>query len=172
MLHEHGSGSSITASSGVKRGSSKRVAVPFQRALVHTSEGVRWSGLDTSIEWERTCLCSVTSVTRVYSQEGHLIGEFEGDDSAPLEIVTHDVFAPVARERWLPVVGHISGEKFVDLLWTPNTDKDISGYHVYRREEANQPARLDSVPITMLSFQDVTVGPATAEHKASLLRAC
>jgi hypothetical protein len=140
-----------------EKGSSKRIAVPYLRAVVHTQEGERWSGVDTGIGWEKTYLYSVTPVTRVYSQEGRLIAEIEGDDSAPLEVITHDVFPPAAPERLLPVVGHIPGKKFVDLLWTPNAEKDISGYNVYRREESGQPARINSVPITMVSFQDVNV---------------
>jgi hypothetical protein len=140
-----------------EKGSSKRVAVPYLRAVVHTQEGERWSGIDTGIEWEKTYLYSVTPVTRVYSQEGRLIAEIEGDDSTPLEIITHDVFAPSVPERLLPVVGRIRGKKFVDLLWAPNTEKDISGYNVYRREENGQLARINSAPISMLSFQDVNV---------------
>jgi hypothetical protein len=140
-----------------EKGSSKRVAVPYQRAVVHTTEGERWSGVDTGIEWERTYFYSVAPVTRVYSQEGHVIAEIEGDDSEPLEVTTHDVFAPAVPERLLPVVGHIPGKRFVDLLWTPNTEKDISGYNVYRREEHGQSARINSVPITTVSFQDVNV---------------
>jgi fibronectin type 3 domain-containing protein len=62
----------------------------------------------------------------------------------------------------LPFVGHIPGEKSVDLLWAPNTEKDISAYNVYRREENSKPVRINSVPITMLSFQDVNV---LAGHK-------
>jgi len=145
-----------------EKGSTKRVVVPYLRAVVHTREGERWSGVDRDIEWEKTYLYSVTPVTRVYSQEGHLIGEIEGDDSAPLEVFTHDVFPPAVPERLLPFVGHIPGQKFVDLLWAPNTENDISGYNVYRREENSPPVRMNSVPITMLSFQDVNV---LAGHK-------
>jgi hypothetical protein len=36
-------------------------------------------------------------------------------------------------------------------------EKDISAYNVYRREEDGQPARINSVPMAMLSFQDVNV---------------
>jgi hypothetical protein len=145
-----------------EKGSSKRIAVPYQRAVVHTQEGERWSGVDMGIDWEKTYLYWITPVTRVYSPEGHLIAENEGDDSALLEVITHDVFPPAVPERLLPVVGHIHGEKFVDLLWAPNTEKDIFGYNVYRREENGLPARINSVPITTLSFQDVNV---SAGHK-------
>jgi hypothetical protein len=140
-----------------EKGSSKRVVVPYIRAIVHTPEGERWSAVDMRIEWEKTYSYSVTPVTSVYSQEGHLIAEFEGDDSTPLEVVTRDVFPPAVPERLLPVAGHGFGKKFVDLLWAPNTEKDISGYNVYRREENGQPAWINSAPITMLSFQDVNV---------------
>lgn len=140
-----------------ENGSSKRVAVPYLRAVVHTAEGERWSGVDTGIDWEKTYSYSVTPMTRVYSQEGHLIAEIEGDDSAPLEVITHDIFPPAVPERLLPVVGHIPGKKFVDLLWAPNSEKDISGYYVYRSEGNGQPARINSVPISAISFQDVNV---------------
>jgi hypothetical protein len=140
-----------------EKGTSKRVAVPYLRAVVHTQEGERWSAVDMGIEWEKTYLYSVTPVTRVYSPDGRLFTEIEGDDSAPLEIITHDVFAPAVPEGLLPVVGHISEKKFVDLLWAPNREKDVFGYHVYRREENGQPARITSVPTTMVSFQDINV---------------
>jgi fibronectin type 3 domain-containing protein len=140
-----------------ERGSSRRVAVPYLRAVIHTPEGERWSAVDTGIDWEKTYLYTVMPVTSVYSHEGRLIAEIEGDESAPLEITTHDVFAPVAPEKLLPIVGHISGRKFVDLLWAPNMERDIAGYNVYRREEDGQLARINSSPITTLSFQDNSV---------------
>jgi len=145
-----------------EKGSTKRVVVPYLRAVVHTQEGERWSGVDRDIEWEKTYFYSITPVARVYSQKGHLISEIEGDDSAPLEVFTHDVFPPAVPERLLPFVSHIPGEKFVDLLWAPNPEKDISGYNLYRREDNSKPVRINSAPITMLSFQDVNV---LAGHK-------
>jgi hypothetical protein len=145
-----------------EKDSSKRIAVPYLRGVLHTPEGERWSAVDTGIEWEKTYLYSVSPVTRVYSQEGQLIAEIEGDDSAPLEVITHDVFAPAVPAKLLAIVGHIRGEKFVDLLWAPNPEKDISGYNVYRREENGQPVRINSVPNTIVSFQDIDV---LAGHK-------
>jgi hypothetical protein len=145
-----------------EKGSSKRIAVPYLRAVVHTTEGERWSAVDLGIEWEKTYLYSVTPVTSVYSKEGHLIGEFEGDDSALLEITTHDVFPPAVPERLLAIVNRNPEKGSVDLLWAPNIEKDISGYNVYRREENGQSARIALVPISSVSFQDVNV---LAAHK-------
>ena len=140
-----------------EKGSSKRIAVPYLRAVLHTKEGERWSGVDTSIEWEKTYSYSVTPVTRVYSRSGKLISEIEGDESTPIEITTHDVFPPAVPERLLALPSHIPEKEFVDLLWAPNTEKDIAGYNVYRREANGEAARINSAPMPMLSFQDTNV---------------
>lgn len=150
-----------------ERGSSQRLAIPYWRALVHTRDGDRWTGVDTNIEWEKTYLYWVTPVTRVYSQSGQLLGEIEGDDSAPIEVVTHDVFPPAVPERLLAMVSELPGKKFVDLLWAPNIEKDLAGYYIYRRQADGQIARLNSAPITMLSFQDTDVA-AGAKYSYSI----
>ncbi|HKF22564.1 MAG TPA: hypothetical protein VKE93_13415 [Candidatus Angelobacter sp.] len=140
-----------------EKGSSTKVAVPYMRALVHTRDGDRWTGVDTTIQWEKTYSYWVTPVTRIYSQDGQLIGEVEGSDSAPLEIRTHNIFPPAAPERLLAMPSQIPKQKFVDLLWAPNAEKDIAKYNVYRREEGGEAVRIGSVPGTVLSFQDKDV---------------
>lgn len=145
-----------------EKGSSNRIAVPFLRGLVHTRDGDRWTGVDMTIEWEKTYLYWIMPVTRMYSPDGKLIKEIEGKDSPPLEITTHDVFPPAVPERLLVMPSEIPEKRFVDLLWAPNTEKDLAGYNVYRREDGGQEVRLNSAPITMLSFQDTQV---VAAHK-------
>jgi fibronectin type 3 domain-containing protein len=63
-------------------------------------------------------------------------------------------------ERLLAVVTQRRGNNFVDLLWAPNAEKDISNYNVYRRDQNNEPVRIKSVPMNVLSFQDMDVAPA------------
>jgi fibronectin type 3 domain-containing protein len=140
-----------------EEGHSQRSAIPYLRAIVHTSEGERWSGVDTDIEWNKTYTYWVTPVTRVYSDRGLLLAEIRGEDSLPLEVTTHNVFPPAVPERMMVLVGHVPGKKFVDLTWAPNIEKDLAGYNVYRREADGQMERLNSKPITMLSFQDSDV---------------
>jgi len=140
-----------------EKGSLKRVAIPFLRGVIHTREGERWSAVDTTIEWEKTYSYSVKPITRVYTPGGKLIDEIEGDDSAPIQVTTHNVFPPAVPERLLVLVTQRPEEKFVDLLWSPNAEKEISGYNVYRRDENGEPVRINSVPLTMLSFQDTNV---------------
>jgi len=140
-----------------EKGSSNRLAIPYLRALVHTREGERWSGVDTNIEWGKTYSYWVTPVTRVYSENGQLLAEIEGEDSAALEVTAHDVFPPAVPENLLAMVSEVPGKKFVDLVWAPNTEKDLEGYNVYRREAGAVAARIQVVRRTMLSFQDVDV---------------
>jgi hypothetical protein len=135
-----------------EEGSAKPVAIPYPRAVIHTEDGERWTGVDTNIEWEKSYSYRVMPVTRVYGRGGELIAEIEGDESAPVEVVTHDVFPPAMPEGLLAVVTR--GKKFVDLLWAPNVDKDISQYNVYRREQNGEAVRINSVPANVLSFED------------------
>lgn len=142
-----------------EKGAAARVAVPYLRGLIHTKEGERWTGVDTSIEWEKTYSYWITPITKIYSPDGKLIGEIEGEDSAPIAVVTHDVFPPAVPEGLLTVVNRIPGKKFIDLLWAPNMEKDLAGYNVYRREADGQIKRVNPAPITMLSYQDTDVAP-------------
>ena len=147
-----------------EEGHSQRLAIPYLRAIVHTSEGERWSGVDTGIEWDKTYTYWVTPVTRVYSERGLLLAEISGEDSSPLELTTHNVFPPAVPERLMVLLGHVPGKKFVDLTWAPNIEKDLAGYNVYRREADGPMERLNLKPITMLSFQDSDV---VAGHRYS-----
>lgn len=140
-----------------EKNSSHRVAVPYLRGVTHTREGDRWSGVDTNIEWEKSYLYWVTPIAKVYAENGTLISEIEGEDSAPIAVTTHDVFPPAVPEGLLATASQIPGKKFVDLMWAPNGEKDLAGYNVYRREEGGQMVRIHSVPPAMLSFQDLGV---------------
>jgi hypothetical protein len=142
-----------------EKGSSKALAIPYLRALVHTREGERWSGVDTTIEWGKAYSYWVTPVTRVYSQSGQQLAEVEGEDSPALEVIAHNVFPPAVPERLLVLVSEIPSKKFIDLTWAPNSEKDLGGYNVYRREAGGVAARIQAVRSTMLSFQDMDVVP-------------
>jgi hypothetical protein len=139
---------------------SKPVAIPYVHAMIHTQEGERWSAVDTNIEWDTTYSYFVTPVTRVLGHAGEQIAEIEGEESAPVEVTTHHVFPPAVPERLLAVVTQRGGKNFVDLLWAPNAEKDISKYNVYRRDQNGEAVRIQSVPMNILSFQDTDVAAA------------
>jgi hypothetical protein len=140
--------------------SAKPVAIPYVHAVIHTQEGERWSAVDTNIEWEKTYSYFIMPVTRVLGRAGEQITEVEGEESAPVEVITHHVFPPAAPERLLAVVTQRGFNNFVDLLWAPNAEKDISRYNVYRRDQNDEAVRIKSVPMNILSFQDTDVAAA------------
>jgi hypothetical protein len=136
-----------------EKGSSRLVTVPYLHAVVHQREGDRWSAVDTGLEWGKTYIYQVTPVARVHSPDGRLFAEMEGEGSA-LEVTAHDVFPPAVPEGLLVLVGRMVGKKFVDLTWAPNTEKDLAGYNIYRREAGTELTRIHTGPPAMLSFQD------------------
>jgi hypothetical protein len=140
-----------------EKGTKKKIAVHFLHSVMHEDDGGLWSAVDTTMEWEKTYTYWITPVTRVYSASGGLLAEFEGDDSAPVEIKAHDVFPPATPEDLTAVPSETPSRKFVDLLWRPNTEPDLAGYNIYRREEGGALARIATAPANMLSYQDMHV---------------
>lgn len=148
--------------------SAKPVAIPYVHAVIHTQEGERWSAVDTNIEWEQTYSYFVMPLTRVLGASGEQITEIEGEESAPVEVITHRVFPPAVPERLLAVVTQRGGKNFVDLLWAPNAEKDISRYNVYRRDQNEEAVQIKSLPMNILSFQDTDVAaPHTYSYSVS-----
>jgi hypothetical protein len=77
--------------------------------------------------------------------------------SAPSETVTidaHDVFPPHVPEGLQAVAD--PDAHAIDLSWAPNTEPDIAGYVVYRREAASSaaPVRISPASVTAPSFRN------------------
>ena len=136
-----------------EKGSSRRIAIPYLRAVVHQKEGDRWSAVDTSLEWGKTYIYQITPVAKALTQDGQVFAEMEGEGTE-LEVTAHDVFPPAVPESLLALVGHIPGKKFVDLTWAPNVKKDLATYNIYRREAGTDLVRIHTGPSAILSFQD------------------
>lgn len=114
--------------------------------------------LDRDFEWEKTYDYRATVVTIIAPTNGPE-QQVEGEDTPPVRVVAHDVFPP-ATPTGLQAVFSGSGQKpFIDLIWTPNTEADLAGYNVYRREEDGQPAKLNSDLIKAPAFRDTAVLP-------------
>jgi len=98
--------------------------VAFESGVVHFT--------DSSSAWEKTYLYRVTAVTIVKRADGEV--QVEGDDSAPVKVVAHDVFPPAVPAGLQAAYSGEGQKPFIDLIWAPVTSADLAGYNVYRFE--------------------------------------
>jgi fibronectin type 3 domain-containing protein len=85
--------------------------------------------------------------------------EVEGDDSAPQKVFTNDIYPPGVPTGLQAVISGPGQAPFVDLLWAPDTDADLAGYNIYRREEGTQPAKLNEGLVKTPAYRDSNVTP-------------
>ena len=124
---------------------------------VPIGEAIPMHAQDTGFEWEKTYLYRITAVT-IVSRPG-VEAQVEGDDSAEVRIVAHDVFPPAVPSGLQAVYSGEGQKPFVDLIWAPVTDADLAGYNVYRREGEAAPIKLNSDLIKAPSCRDGAVMP-------------
>lgn len=120
--------------------------------------GPNYSVPDKSFEWEHSYEYKVAGVT-VLPQTGvaRTQNEIEGDDSPVARVTVHDVFPP-ARPGGLQAVFSGVGQKpFIDLSWDPNSESDLQGYFVFRRDNGGQAVALNKDPVRAPSFRDDNV---------------
>jgi hypothetical protein len=90
---------------------------------------------------------------RALFKEGTTIAESEG--SQPYELIPRDTFPP-ARPTGLTAL-YTAGA--VELIWTANSEKDLAGYFVYRREDGEQFERLNKELLRTPILRDAGVEP-------------
>jgi hypothetical protein len=111
--------------------------------------------LDTGFEWEKTYEYRVAVVTLIRQANGS--AEVEGEDTPPVRIFAHDTFPP-ATPAGLEAVSSGPGQKpFVDLVWNANTESDLAGYNVYRREGGGERVKINPDLVKTSAFRDPDV---------------
>jgi len=118
--------------------------------------------LDRNFEWEKRYVYRVTPLTRV-EQAGEAL-EIEGDDSQPVALHARDTFPPAVPGGLQAVYSGLAQQKLVDLTWAPNTDADLAGYHVYRREGSGPPTRISTQLVTTPAFRDTNITAGRAYY--------
>ncbi|HZQ91539.1 MAG TPA: fibronectin type III domain-containing protein [Terriglobales bacterium] len=133
------------------------VTVDLGAAIVNAELGRAYSliFLDRNIEWEKTYTYHVAAVTTLTRDGTKIV--VEGDDSPPVKVFAHDTFPPAAPSGVQAVFASAGAQRFIDLTWTPNTDADLAGYNVYRREEGGAAVRTNSELLKAPAFRDTNV---------------
>lgn len=108
--------------------------------------------LDPDFEFDRTYFYKVRAV---FKEDGRVA---ESEDSPPGKITPQDIFPPAAPTG----LSALYAAGAVELIWTANTEPDVAGYNVYRREEKGQPRRINKDLVPTPIFRDSSVEP---EHR-------
>ncbi len=110
--------------------------------------------LDPNTEWEKTFYYSAVWVTVANQPTG---SEVEGDDSPEIKVLVRDIFPPAIPAGLQAVFSSVGQPNFIDLTWAPNTDADLAGYNIYRRDEGGTPAKINSELAKIPTYRDPDV---------------
>jgi hypothetical protein len=112
--------------------------------------------VDHSFEWEKTYFYRATVVTHI-QEEGKPEAQFEGDDTPTVRVFAHDVFPPGVPTGLQAVYSGVGQQPFIDLIWAPDTDADLAGYNVFRRDAGGEPGKIGSELVKAPAFRDTNV---------------
>jgi len=79
----------------------------------------------------------------------------ESESSPPYEVIPRDIVPP-SRPTELTALYTVGA---VELVWTANAEKDLAGYYVYRRENDEQPKKLNRELLRTPILRDASVQP-------------
>jgi hypothetical protein len=114
--------------------------------------------VDHSFEWEKTYLYRATVVNEI-REEGKPEAQFESDDTPSVKVFAHDLFPPAVPSGLQAAFSGVGQQPFIDLIWAPDTDADLAGYNVFRREAGNEPVKINSELVKTPAFRDMNVAP-------------
>jgi hypothetical protein len=112
--------------------------------------------VDRTFEWEETYSYRATVVTLI-ARDGKPGLQVEGEDTPTVTVFAHDVFPPATPAGLQAVFSGVGQAPFVDLVWAPDTEADLAGYNIFRREQGGQPTKINSDSVKGPSYRDAGV---------------
>lgn len=88
--------------------------------------------------------------------------EIASTPSETITVNTRDIFPPAVPSGLVTVAS--PDEHAIDLSWSPNTENDLAGYAIYRREAGSNsaPVRISPAqPVVAPAFRDANAKPGT-----------
>jgi hypothetical protein len=132
--------------------------------LVEPDSGI---AIDKEVRFGRSYQYRAQRIVRITS-EGKQV-EFDGELSAPLQVVAEDVFPPTIPTGLAAVATGAAGgaPASIDLSWLPDAEPDVAGYRVYRREGQSAWRRISGdLPGVGPAFHDTDVQPGRTYNYA------
>ncbi len=123
---------------------------------VQLSTDPRATFTDATFEWEKIYLYRIAVVTTL-TPGGRPPVQVEGEPSAEVKVVAHDVFPPAAPSGLQAVSSGVGQPPFIDLTWAPNTEADLAGYNLYRHEEGQPPLKINTELVKAPAYRDRAV---------------
>jgi hypothetical protein len=111
---------------------------------------------DQSFDWEKTYFYRATVVTAIGPAEKPE-SQFESEDTPAVKVFAHDVFPPAVPTGLQAGFSGVGQQLFIDLIWAPDTEADLTGYNVYRHEEGGEARKINTAPVKMPSFRDTNI---------------
>ncbi len=155
-IEEPGTEKSGTEKSGTEKPGAKESAASLEQTL-EFSGADQGRVLDRDAALDHTYTYTAQRIAKLELQ-GQVI-EFASAPSESITIDARDLFPP-ATPQGLQAVADPEA-RAIDLSWQPDTEADLAGYTVYRREAGSsaQPERVSPAAQPPASFRDMNVLP-------------
>lgn len=155
----------LVEKAGAKETTSGKGVVPAEQTLEFTGTD-QGRVLDADAALDHIYTYVVQRLAKV-TVDGRTV-EVDGAPSDPVTINARDVFPP-AVPQGLEAVADAEAQA-IDLSWQPDTESDLAGYVVYRREAGSSaaPVRISGATEPEPSFRDTKAEPGhTYEYSVS-----